>query len=338
MNFEGLIEINKAIVHIINPKENYCKLSGYELEKNKRLENLITKYINTSIKYDTRRFAKFNQGENIVRKASINMLNDDNVFIEESQKISKELFRSMQRTNASPANFLIVKYTHDNKKAIALLKLDFNNNFYTRDVEENGKTKIEVKIEDAGFNDKQKIQKCAFIYEDITLDSQANIVILDKQSKDEVSNYFGNIFLNSSLLNDNRVNTNNMIDEINKFINEKYINEPKTQLAKTYELTTYFKQSLDFEIDDMLNKVFDEDQTRNEFKEKIGSKTIDYSFKIDDKKVEQKFKCRHISTNNGIMIKANASLFNSESIDISEKNEDGFVDIIIKKVKIAENK
>lgn len=338
MNFDGLITINKAIVHILKPADNYHKLSDYEIERNEKLDNLIIKHINTSIKHDTRRFSKFNQGINKVKESCIKMLNDDEEFTSESKKISRELFNAMTGTNASPANFLIAQYSQENKKAIALLKLDFNDNFYTEEVEHDGKVKIVVKLKDAGFHEKQKLQKCAFIYDDILLDENSKIVILDKQAKNDVTNYFGNDFLNSSLVIDDRVNTTNMIDEVINFINRKFEDNPKAQLEKTYSLTSYFKENDTFEIEPMLNYVFSSEEIRNEFKEEIKNKEIDYSFNIDSKRVEKKFKTRHITTSNGIVLKANASLFNSDNIDILEKNEDGFVDIIIKNVKITENK
>lgn len=339
MEFEGVILISKAIVHILKPKDNYRKLSDYEIETDARLDNLIIKHINNSIKNDTRRYAKFNSGTNTTKDSSILILEDESNFIEESKKIAIALFGAMRGTNASPANFLIAKYSHGSQKAIALLKLDFNDNFYTEEVtKDDGTMKIEVRVKDAGFYEKQKLQKCAFIYEDILTDEDALIVILDKQAKDDVSNYFGNTFLNSSLFIDDRANTKNMIDEIQNFINTKYDNEAKMLVETTYSLTSYFKSQEIFEIDDMLNKVFDNDEIKQEFKERIKDKLIDFSFTIDLKKAELKFNSRHITTSNGIMLKAQASLFNSNNIDVGPEDIDGLVDITIKKVKIIENK
>jgi len=176
----------------------------------------------------------------------------------------------MRGTNASPANFLIAHYSQGTQKAIALLKLDFNDNFYTEEVAVgDGTMKIEVKVKDAGFYEKQKLQKCAFIYEDVLTNNEALIVILDKQAKDDVSHYFGNEFLNSSLFLDDRANTKNMIEEIQNFINTKYDNEAKMLIDTTYSLTSYFKSKEVFEIDDMLNKVFNDEEMKLEFKEQI---------------------------------------------------------------------
>ncbi|WP_454054119.1 nucleoid-associated protein [Clostridium sp. Marseille-Q7071] len=340
MNFDGTIFIKDIIVHILDPKEDYHKLSDFKIESHDALNNLIIKYITTSLKHDSRRFSKFNIGDNIVKQSSINILNNndnDESFIEQTKNISKELFRSMKGTNASPTNFMIIKYKHGDNNAVALLKLDFNVNFYTQPVEKDGKIKVDVKINSAGFNSKQKLQKCVFIYDSILMDENSEIIVLDKQSKEEISNYFGSTFLKSTLVIDAKTNTKKMIDEVINFINEKYNDNPQVQLNKSYELTSYFKECDNFEIDSLINRVFGSEDIGNEFKEAIKNKKLDYAFEIDKTVVEKRFKRRSITTSNGITLRANESLFNSQSIDIGEKDDEGFVDITIKKVKIVKN-
>ncbi|GAA0061748.1 nucleoid-associated protein [Clostridium sp. CTA-1] len=337
MDFDGVIVINKVIVHILNTKDNYIKLSDFKIDTNEKLDNLIIKHINKSIEHDSRRFAKFDNVNNIVKESSIEILND-NDFVENSKRISRELASSMKGTNASPANFLVAEYFHGTKKAVALLKLDFNDNFHTETKEENGKLKVEVKIESAGFNSKQKLQKSAFIYNDIVTNDDAEILILDKQSKENISNYFRSDFLNVNLINDDKINTKNMIREVLDFINSKFEDNPKMQVEKSYSLTSYFQNAKDFDINDLLNKVFDKEDMRNEFKEEIKNKKIDYAFDIDKLTVKKQLQSRQIITTNGISLKANASLFNPQDIDIGDKDENGLVDITIKKVRIKDNR
>lgn len=338
MKFEGIIQVNKVIVHILNQKESKHRLNNFEVAINEVLANLIIKHINTSIKHDARMFAKFNSGDTTVRDSCIKILNDSNNFIEESKNISRELYRSMQGTNASPANFLIVQYKHGIENAIALLKVNFNESFYTEEIIENGMPRIILKLNIDGFNKNQNLQKCAFIYDDLLSDINANIVILDKQTQDDVSNYFGNIFLNCNLINDYRKNTKNMIRELTSFINTKYESEPQIQIDKTFQLTDVLNSNTNFDLNKILDRLFDEDEIKVDFKESIKEKEIDYTFIIDKARVEKRLKNRSIITNNGISLKGKASLFNSRDIKIGEKDKDGFVDITINKVKIKDNK
>ncbi|NFO10960.1 nucleoid-associated protein [Clostridium botulinum] len=336
MEFSSEIIIEKSIIHIVNTKKKIKKLSDYELESNDVLNDLLKKHIYTSISHDSRRFAKFNLGDNIVRDGCIKIFEKEN-FIEHTKQIAKNLYAAMTGTNATPANFLISSYQQNGKKALALLKLDFSNNFYTEEIEKDGKIKIEFKLKDAGFNERQKIQKCAFVYDNIITNSESEIIILDKQNKDEISDYFSNTFLKSSLMNNDKVNTKNMIDLTRDFINKKFEDIPKEQFNKVSILTKYFKEAKKFEIDDMLNLLFLDKDIKIEFKEHLKNEAVDFSFNIDRTSADKRLKTRHITTSSGITLKANESLFNSENIDIGDTDEKGLVDITIKKVKIIEN-
>ena len=338
MKFEGIIQVNKVIVHILNQKESKHRLNNFEVATNDVLDSLIIKHINTSIKNDSRMFARFNSGDTTVRDSCINILNDSSNFIEESKKISMQLYRSMKGTNASPANFLIVQYKHGIENAIALLKVNFNESFYTEEIIENGMPKIILKLNIDGFNKNQNLQKCAFIYDDLLSDTNANIVLLDKQTKEDVSNYFGNIFLNCDLINDYKKNTKNMIRELTNFINAKYESEPQDQIEKTFQLTDVLNSNKIFDLNKVLDRLFDEDSIKDDFKESIKEKEIDYTFVIDKARVEKRLRNRYITTDNGISLKGKASLFNSKDIKFSDKDENGFVNISINKVKIIENK
>jgi hypothetical protein len=340
VDFSGVIKIDKAIVHILNQDTGKQKLSEFTINTDPKLDNLIVKHITESIMHSSRKFAKFNSGSNVVRDSSIKILTDDNAFIEESKNISRELFKSMKGTNAPSANLLIIKYKQGMQNAVGVLKLDFDDSFHTEEIIEDGKIKIVVKVDGAGFNKRQKLQKCSFIYEDIIKDLDSNIVILDKQrqTNNEVSQYFGIKFLNCVLINDSKTNTKKMIKELAEFINKKYDKDIKNQMKKIYDLTSLFDSRDNFELSNVLDSLFENDDIKNEFKEKIKNTNIDYEFNIDKPTVNVKLKSRSIITDNGISLKGRASLFNNKDIDISKEYEDGYVDIIIRKVKITDNK
>ncbi|WP_368260364.1 hypothetical protein, partial [Clostridium paraputrificum] len=92
-----------------------------------------------------------------------------------------------------------------------------------------------------------------------------------------------------------------------------------------------------FRIDEALPAIFYEKETQDEFKERIKKKDIDYTFRLHRDTVVRKLKNRSIVTGNGISLKGRASLFNSNDIQIKDR-EDGLCDIIIKGVKIEKNK
>lgn len=340
MDKDETISVEKAIVHVIDQSKNKKRkiLSNYELEINDSLETLMIKHVNESFKNNSRIFAKFCKGENIVRDSCIKILENDNNFIEESKIIATHLFNSMNKTNASSANLLIFTYCEKESKSIGILKLDFDENFFTKEITgDDGSTKVVVIINGNGFNKNQKLRKCAIIDENIKDNLDSPFLLLDTQNtNDQISTYFKVSFLNCELLNDEKTNTRNMVKEINNYINQIYKDEPKKMMEKTYDFTAALRSSEMFDLDNVAKKVFDNDEERNKLQEIITNKKIDPKFKINVGVIQKKLNNRKIVTENGICLKAKDSLFNESDIEIVEK-ENGLSDIIIHKVKIEKN-
>ncbi|WP_294350523.1 nucleoid-associated protein [uncultured Clostridium sp.] len=337
MDMEGNIDIIRAIVHVLDQENKIQILSDYDVEIDERLNVLIINYIRQAFIHNSRVFAKFSGGNNEVEEYCINILSDDNVFISESKKIADALFKAMSSTNASSANLLICKYKQCDKLFIAIMKLDFSENFYTEKVEENGKVKIVVKINGNGFSKLQKLRKCTVINQDIITDKNAEVLVVDTQNGGEISDYYRVGFLNCELVNDEKINTRNMIKEINSYINDVYKDSSKKMLVKTYEFTNILEHNEQFRLDEVLTNLFNESSLRDEFKKKIAYKNIDCEFDISKSEVERHLKNRTLVTENGISLRAKASLFNSNDIEIEEKSN-GLSDIIIRDVRINKNK
>lgn len=330
------IKIQKAIVHILNQKVSIF-LSNAELELDEDILQLISNHINNAYENQGRVFAKFKTHENSVRNLVIDILKDDNNFIETSKLISRKLYRAMSKKNASSANLLIVKYLNNGKASLAIIKLDFSENFQTEKIEKDGITTVKLKVTKDGFNKNDKLRKCAIIDSDIIDNDDAKILVLDTQNKEEVSGYFREDFLDADLINNNKMNTNKMIRELLGYINDKYKDDEKQMFEKTFQLTNILKEKENFKIDEALPTIFHETDTQDEFKERIKNKEIDYTFRLHRETVVRKLNNRSIVTKNGISLKGRASLFNSNDIKIKDR-EDGLCDIIITGVKIDKNK
>ena len=215
------LQIKKAIVHILNQKVSLV-LSNATLELDEDILKLISDYIKNAYENQGRVFAKFKTEGNAVRKFAIDILKDDANFIETSKSIARKLYGAMAKKNASPANLLIVKYLNDGKESLAVIKLDFSKNFHAEKIEKDGVTTIKLKVTKDGFNKNDKLRKCTIIDSDIIDDNDAKILVLDTQNKEEVSGYFREDFLETDLINNNKMNTNHMIRELLGYINEKY--------------------------------------------------------------------------------------------------------------------
>ncbi|CUO74716.1 MULTISPECIES: nucleoid-associated protein [Clostridium] len=330
------IHIEKAIVHILNQKISLF-LSDAILELDNDILKLISNHITNAYENQGRVFAKFKSSDNVVRIATIDIFSDDTNFIEKSKSIARKLYSAMAKKNASPANLLIVEYLNGEKKSLAIIKLDFSENFHTEKIEKNGITTVKLKVTKDGFNKNDKLRKCAIIDEDIIDDVEAKILVLDTQNKEEISDYFRDDFLDTDLINNNKMNTTNMIRELLSYINEKYKDDEKQMIEKTFQLTTLLNEKDEFKIDEALPAIFYEKETQDSFKERVRDKGIDFTFRLHRDTVVKRLKNRTIVTGNGISLKGKASLFNTNDIEINDR-EDGLCDIIIKGVKIEKNK
>ena len=274
------IQIDKAIVHILYQK-NALILSDVELELDEGISKLISSHIDGAFNNQGRVFAKFVTEENEVKDASIRIFEDDKNFILQSKEISRKLYKAMSTKNASSGNLLIVKYTDQGNRYLAIIKLDFSENYQTEKIDESGVTKVRFKLTKDGFSKSDKLRKCAIIDDSIIKDNEARILVLDADKKGDVTGYFKDDFLGTELINDNKINTRNMIREITNFINEKYDNEFEEMIEKTFALTNVLSRQTDFKLDEVLPTIFIDKKIQDEFKSRVEKKKVDFTFKID---------------------------------------------------------
>ncbi len=337
MNFEGLITVEKVILHILDRKNNKCKLSEIEIELNDKLNSKINKYILDSIKDPAKVFAVFKEcDDNVVYKNSKIIIEKEEGFIDQSKKIARELYNAMQGTNAAAANLLLVKYKHGIENALGIFKIELGDTLLMNEKPIDDKYEISLKAVGNAISDSRKLQKCALIYGDAFEDENNPILLLDKQDTD-VSDYFMLGFLGCEPLSNSQKNTKDMIKRLSAHINEIYENDEQELIEKTHNLTDFFEKNKEFSLEKALSHIFSCEKIEEKVINDINKHKIDNTFSIDESEVDRLTKRRTIVTSSGINLKGKASLFNPNEILIGEKYDDGTVDITIKRVKILRN-
>lgn len=334
----GRIIFEKVIVHSLDNKTNNKKLSDFELEDYTKIEPQLARHIQRSEKHDNRKIAFFTGETNIVKDACKNIFENNDAFIKESQTIAEHLFRCMTG-NASPANLILCRYSEDGVKKIALLKMDFNEIFTPIEKVVEGKLKIELELINKSLPSKnEKLQKCVFISENIFLEGseEEHILLLDKQRGKEVSEFFSKAFLGCELKNTNNQNLGVFIHEFTNYINDEYKDNPqdKSQLFKKFKDVLINCKGLDINVPDFLGEIFTDEETKDKALVKIGEKeNFDFEFNVDTKYLNGRFKKVRYVTNSGITLVGEGDVFESDNFEITNRNEDGNVDIIIRNVK-----
>ena len=346
--FEGAIILEKAIFHIVDRKKDKIILKDDLLDlKNEKLVNILTKQIVNTLDDSNRIFAEFNQVDNKILFSLNNFLDDENVFIVESQNITRKLAESMKGTNATSANFFIIKFKRGNSSAIALIKLNFQEVFYSEEsISENGKTKVKIVLNDKAFYEKQKLEKCMILYlneglntfdKNIPIADQSTMLILDRQNI-EVSDFFGNKFLDIKLLNEKRQSTKAMFNEINDFLEDEIV-DPLEYFDKKHIVSQYFSDKDEFLLGDLMKVAFDENGDKekiDKLNKTINDKKISANFNIDSE-YTKKNKYQTIRTEEGIIIKMPVDLeYCLEYCTNQEVNEynNEKKDIMLKGVKL----
>lgn len=333
MNLSGSITIEKVIIHILDKDNKKCIKSDYEIELNDKISNLIIGHLTQAARKSSRVFAKFKKEDNSVRKACINIFDDNTMFIENSKVISDVLYTAMVSTSTTSANLMIVKYLCGVENMLAILKLDFDDSFTTEEIKDNSKSKVVVKTFNNSFSKNHKLRKCAILGSDIN-DIENAFLLLDTQDSN-VSSFFKNAFLNCELINDSKANTKSMTKELTNFITKIKKDTPQKMIETIYTLTSEMKENEEFNLDDILTKLNFTPEEKNEFILEVKDKKIDFTFSLDKETLAKLLQNQKVITENGIVIKANSCEFDEKIV--IEELEDGKANIIIKNVVIDKN-
>ncbi|MCR4436825.1 MAG: nucleoid-associated protein [Clostridiales bacterium] len=337
------VSILKAVVHILNNKEEKIILADFELELNEKVKDLLKSHIKNSISDENTRIAKFENQINVVRDNCQCIIDNDDKFITSSQQIARYLYDAMKHPNISPANFVICVYKVEEQKYVALLKMDFSEIVQTQVKQVEGRTKIEILISGSGMpNDKQKLHKCVF-FKRYDPENEYDIILLDKQavrSKTDslVANFFVNSFLHCRLAKTNRDNTKNFKKFTEVFINEYF----KDDLEKTEDLRSLLINTLktadNINVTTFADTAFgDQEELREKYKSYISEQLGDYTFEIDKQWVREKLRKKKIKTNTGIEISVEIETSNDASkFEIKHYDNKKEVDIIVKNVTYSE--
>lgn len=338
MEYINDINVNEAVVHVLDANGGEPILNEYCLDLNEDVYKFIYKHIEKCFKDDDLKYAKFNCERSIVKEVTQDFLNGiDNDLIGLSKELARQMFAIMNgNVNIPSCDLIVASIVTDQGPMIAILKMDYIKNF-THQVEFiDNKIGIGIVPQSAGLpGSTQRISKAAFI-KPIREDENYNLMVLDKQKKnkneDEYgANYFINNFLGCSLVTNERDNTKIFLKATENWIRERFAEDP----AGATEIRNKIKQAL--KEDEAINvEAFTESNipkySKEDFKMTI-LKNVEDEFEIDKTYVEKKLNRVRLKADNGIDI-----YIDDDSYDDKDKfeiisNGDGSVNIVLKNIK-----
>lgn len=340
MEYISDINIQEAVIHIVDSNADEPILNEYNLELNEDIYKFLHRHIEKCFKDEELKYAIFNPERNIVKELVQDYLNGiDNNLIGLSQELARQLFIIMKgNVNIPSCDLIIVSLLTDQGPMIGILKMDYVKNF-THQVEfiEN-KIGIDIVPQAAGLPaSSQRIQKAAFIKP--IRDNQAyNLMVIDKQkkSKDEEeygANYFISNFLGCSIISNERDMTKTFLKAAENWTRSNIIEDADRAERIRTTVKTKLKEEEKINIDELSNELFKEEpQIKNDFSNFIKGHGLEEEIAIDKQWVEKKLKRVRLKIDKDIDLYINEEAYHDNSRFEIQRNGDGSINMIIKHV------
>lgn len=340
MEYINDINIQEAVIHIVDSNGEEPILNEYNLELNEDTYKFLYKHIEKCFKDEELKYAVFNPERNIVKEVVQDYLNGiDNDLIGLSQELARQLFIIMKTNiNIPSSDLLVVSLVTDKGPMIGILKMDYVKNFTHQVDFREEKIGIKIVPQAAGLpGSGQRIQKAAFI-KPIRENERYNLMVIDKQrkSKDEDeygANYFINNFLGCSVISNERDMTKTFLKAT-----ENWTRSNVTQDAdKAERIRTKVKEKLREEeiinIEELSNELFKEEpHIKEDFSKFVKSHNLDDEIPVDKQWVEKKLKRVRLKIDKDIDLYINEEAYHDSSKFEIQRNGDGSINMIIKHV------
>lgn len=340
MEYISDINIQEAVIHIVDSNADEPILNEYSLELNEDIYKFLHRHIEKCFKDEELKYAIFNPERNIVKELVQDYLNgiDDNL-INLSQELARQLFIIMKaNVNIPSCDLIVVSLITDQGPMIGILKMDYVKNF-THQVEfiEN-KIGIGIVPQSAGLPaSSQRIQKAAFI-KPIRENEGYNLMVIDKQrkSKDEEeygANYFISNFLGCSIITNERDMTKTFVKATENWTRSNIVEDAdKAERIRT-AIKSKLKEEDIINIEELSNELFKEEpQIKNDFSSFVKSHGLNDDVAIDKQWVEKKLKRVRLKIDKDIDLYINEEAYHDNSKFEIQRNGDGSINMIIKHV------
>lgn len=340
MDYVNDININEAVIHILDNNSMEPILNEYKLEMEEDTYKFIYKHIEKCFNDEELKYAKFNEERNIVKEVVQDYLNgENNDLITFSKELSRQLFSIMKgNVNIPSCDLIVASIITDQGPMIAILKMDYVKNF-THEIEfVDNKIGIGIVPQSAGLpGSSQKIQKAAFI-KPIKEEDTYNLMVLDKQKKskedDEYgANYFINSFLGCTIVANERDMTKTFLKAAETWTRKNFVEDAVTAEKVRTTVKGKLKEEDIINIDELSHELFkDEPKTKEEFCTFVKAQGLNDDVQVDKTWVEKKLKRVRLKIDKDIDLYINEEVYHDNNRFEIQRNGDGSINMIIKHV------
>lgn len=334
------INIQEAVIHILDSNSDEPILNEYKLELSEDIYKFLYRHLEKCLKDEELKTAVFNPERNIVKEIVQDYLNGiESDIVGLSKELSRQLFSIMKgNVNIPSCDIIVVSLITDQGPMIGILKMDYVKNFtHQVDFIEN-KIGIGIVPQSAGLPaSSQRIQKAAFI-KPIRDDGQFDLLVIDKQKKskddDEYgANYFINSFLGCSIVANKRDMTKTFLKAAETWTRSNVTEDAEKAERIRTTVKSKLKEDEYINIDEISSELFKEEpRAKEEFSTFVKGHGLDGEIAIDKTWVEKKLKRVRLKIDKDIDLYINEEAYHDNTKFEIQRNGDGSINMIIKHV------
>lgn len=337
MEYINDINIQEAVIHVLDSNGEEPILNEYKLELNEDTYRYLYKHIKKSLNDEELKYAKFNEERNVVKELAQDYLTGEEELINVSKEIAAQLFIIIKgNINIPSCDLIIVSLITDQGPMIGILKLDYKKSFtHQIDFIEN-KVGVDLVAHATGLPaSSQRIEKAAFI-KPKQENSKFDLLILDKKKNrtddDEYgANYWENNLLGCMQVINDRDETRSFINLSERWIRQTYPDDAAEAEKVRREIRKQLEVKDTININEFAKEVIKEDGFVDNFKMFMAGH-VDEEIKIDKVYAEKKINKIKLKIDSDIDINIKKEAYEDISRFEITKNGDGSINMTIKNV------
>jgi hypothetical protein len=339
MEYIREININEAVIHILDNNSDEPILNEFKLDLSDEIFNFILKHVDRALKDEELKYAVFNQGRGLIRELSQEYLKGERAFIDISKELARQMFMLIKsNVNIPSCDLMVISISTEYGPMLAILKLDYIKNFIHKVEFVEDKIGINIVPQTTGLPvSSQKVQKCAFI-KPLNAENRFDLMVIDKQPKikdsDEYgSNYFIANFLGCTIVDNERDMTKNFIKATENWTRSNLESDADTAENVRTTIKKKLREEESLDVRSLAQDLFrEQEEVQNNFMQFVSSQGLQDNIPVDREYVEKKLKRVRLKIDTDIDLYIDAETYHDSKKFEIQRNGDGSINMIIKHV------
>jgi nucleoid-associated protein YejK len=341
MEYIKEININEAVLHILDNNTDSPVLNEYRLELGEDTYRFLLKHIERCLRDEELKYAVFNEERNIIKEVSQEYLTGHSDIVTISKEMARQMFILMKsNSNVPSSDLVIVSFSTEYGPMLGIIKMDYVKNFTHSISFVDDKIDISIIPQATGLPvSSQRIQKCAFI-KPLSGGQDFDLMVIDKQNKGKESddgsygtNYFISKYLGCSVISNERDKTKTLLKAVEEWTRNNLSDDAAAAETVRSTIKKKLKEETSIDVPSLSKELLpDMDSASQHFNEYITTQGVDGNFDVDKEWVEKKLKRVRLKIDRDIDLYINHDAYNDERRFEIQKNGDGSINIVIKHV------